>query len=148
MIKSLAACAVRFNTVSPATYLLERWAASSSLMHCCICSDVNVAESNDPRRFEFRWMLTILSLETPNTPVLGVDGDLFPLTNRPSAKVNVSFSGLTLLSNIPGSESWSLRPRVPPLFSSSEEDSWGASLSFLRIRWATPRACFSFSFSA
>ena len=40
-------------------------------MNCCICSEVKVAESNDPRRFELRWMLTILSLEIPNTPVLG-----------------------------------------------------------------------------
>jgi hypothetical protein len=80
-------------------------------------SAVNVAESNDPRRFEFRWMLTILSLETPNTPVLGVDGDRFPLIGRPSPKVDLSSSGLTLLSNPSRSESWSLRPSVSPSFS-------------------------------
>ena len=127
---------------APSTYRLERYAPSSSLMNCCICSAVNLAESNDPRLFWPKWMLTIRSFVIPITYVLGVAGAvrrcgrLVILEDLPS-------SGLTLLSKTPGSESTSSMLTVPP--SSDEDDSTGASAAFLGMRLAFERSCFNTS---
>jgi len=76
VIKFLAAVAVRHKIVSLTTYRLERYAPFSSLMNCCICSAVNLADSNNPRLFWPKWMLSIRSLVIPITDVLGVQDAL------------------------------------------------------------------------